>query len=186
MIDLTKHFNDFFLAGFNKVDIYNEASLQLEAVLFLRKTLPEYKVHIQKSKEFFKASSITKTGGIDISVFNDDMSEKYAIELKYLDYGAGVPATMFKCVEDVKACEELKMSGFTNTYCIALAINHLFYKGDEQDGIYKYFRMEHSIYGTVSRPTGKGKHNYFTFHKKHDFEWKDVPGHKEKYYVIEI
>ena len=188
MVDLYKLINDFFLTSFNKKNIYNERSFQLELTVYLRKVLPEYYVHIEKSKGSLRVNgNLSKKGGIDIAIFNDDKKEKYAVELKYGAIDAGVPAAMFNFVEDVKVCEELKAYGFTDTCCVTLVNNSKFYKGDKQDGIYKYFRVEHSIYGVIEKHTAKGSGpDSYTLNRVHDFEWKDIPGQKEKYYVIRI
>lgn len=65
----------------------------------------------------------------------DRNSEKYAIELK--------------CPLNGQYPEQLKERGFTNTCCLVLASNRLFYQGKSYEGIYKYFREEYSVYGVI-------------------------------------
>ena len=76
-----------------KIEVYNEFSLQHELGIFLRNEL--------RNTKFF---NITKTikHEMDIVIYNE--SEKYAIELKYPQNGQ-YPEQMFSCVKDIKFME---------------------------------------------------------------------------------
>jgi len=183
VIDVYVHINEFFKSAIQMVDIYNEFSLQHEMGIYLRNTLPTYKVQFERDLSFFGIYKKLEKREIDISIFNLDKTEKYAIEFKYQRNGQ-VPDTMFACVQDVKFMEELKTEGFTNTYCVALFLEG--HSTGKQDGIYKHFRKEHSIYGNIYGQTGDKKNMSYLIKGKYDFIWNDVAGKREKYYIIKI
>ena len=91
-----------------KIEVYNEFSLQHELGIFLRNELTNYKIQFERNTKFF---NITKTikHEMDIVIYNE--SEKYAIELKYPQNGQ-YPEQMFSCVKDIKFMEELRERGF--------------------------------------------------------------------------
>ena len=185
MIDVYGYINNFFKTTIQTVDIYNEISLQHEMGIFLRNSISDYKVQFERNISYFNVrGKFAKGGEIDISIFNADKSDRYAIELKYPNNGR-VPETMYDFVKDIKFMEELKVKGFTNTFCVVLVLDSNFYKGTKQDGIYKHFRNEHSIYGDVYKPTGKSN-DYISIGGRYDFEWCSITGKKEKFYVIKI
>lgn len=73
----------------NRVELYNEFSLQHEFGLFLRTKLPGYAVQFERNVAHFAPSKrgFTKRE-LDIAVFARDKTEmKYAIELKCPRYG---------------------------------------------------------------------------------------------------
>ena len=81
----------------NNIEIYNEFSLQHELGIFLRNSLPEYKVQFERNISFFGISGTIKKE-IDIVIYNDN--EKHAIELKYPVNGQ-YPETMFSFIKDI-------------------------------------------------------------------------------------
>ncbi|MGI6649025.1 MAG: hypothetical protein ACOX5W_08200 [Bacillota bacterium] len=93
---------------------------------------------------------------IDITIFNEDKSEKYAIELK-CPLNGQYPEQMYSFVKDIKFMEELKSRGFTKTATVTLVSDRPFYEGRNNEGIYKFFREEYSVYGSIFKPTGVGK-----------------------------
>lgn len=141
------------------IEIYNEFSLQHELGIYLRECLPEYKVQFERNISFFtnKKSCNTIKKEIDISIFQDN-GEKYAIELKFPQNGQ-YPEQMYSFVKDIKFMEQLKEDfGFIHTYCVTLVVDKNFHLPiNKSDGIYKYFRNEHKVYGIIFKPTGKGK-----------------------------
>ena len=135
----------------DKIEVYNEFSLQHELGIFLREKLAGYKVQFERNTKYFGISGTAKHE-IDIVVYND--TEKYAIELKYPLNGQ-YPEQMFSFVKDIKFMEELKAAGFQDTYCLTLVQDKSFYSGQKQDGIYSYFRGQEPIHGEIRKPTGK-------------------------------
>lgn len=81
--------------GDDKVEIYNEFSLQHELGMFLRKKLDsKYKVQFERNISYFfddtQSDLNYKTKNqefikkeIDICIFDSSKNEKYAIELKF-------------------------------------------------------------------------------------------------------
>lgn len=64
-----------------------------------------------------QSSTIIKE--IDISIFTEDHTEKYAIELK-CPLNGQYPEQMYSFVKDIKFMEQLKDLGFVRTACVAL------------------------------------------------------------------
>ena len=82
--------------------------------------------------------------------------------------------------------EELKNRGFTRTAAVALVSDRPFYEGRNNEGIYRFFREEYSVYGSIFKPTGVGKNeNCITLSGRYDFIWQDLSDGR-KYYVIVI
>ena len=65
------------------IEIYNEFSLQHELGIFLRGELGGYFVQFERNVSYFPINSKTIKKEIDISIFSEDKSERYAIELKH-------------------------------------------------------------------------------------------------------
>jgi len=183
MVGINKHIKKFFKTKIQSVEVYNEFSLQHELGIYLRSSLQGYKIQFERNLEHFKIRGKLAKKEIDISIFNNDMSEKYAIELKYQSSGR-VPDTMFDCVVDVQFAEQLKSRGFTNVFCVAVFLQG--HSGGKEDGIYKYFRKEHSIYGNIYGQTGSTKNKCIYIEGKHDFLWNAIDGKNEKYYIIKV
>ncbi|MBI6873309.1 hypothetical protein I6U51_11420 [Clostridium aciditolerans] len=186
LLDLRKFVEDFFMyAQTNKVEIYNEFSLQHELGIFLRDRLLGYKVQFERNVSYFTPDNKTIKKEIDITIFNEDKSERYAIELK-CPLNGQYPEQMYSFVKDIKFMEELKDRGFTKTAAVALVSDRPFHEGRNNEGIYKFFREEYSVYGSIFKPTGVGKNkDYITLTGRYDFAWQDL-SEGRKYYVIEI
>jgi hypothetical protein len=176
-----------FLNYYNKsdVDIYNEFSLQHELGMYIRNILPNYKIQFERNVSFFTDSTNTIKKEIDISIFNLDMTEKYAIELKFPRNGQ-FPQQMYYFVKDIKFIEELKERGFNSTACLTIVSSKPFYNGINNHGIYNYFREEFAVYGTIFNPIGKQKDlEQIKLKNRYEFKWKDL-NQVEKYYIITI
>ena len=179
IVTFWKYVND------NNVELYNEFSLQHELGIFLRNNLNEYKVQFERNISSFSINDVDIKKEIDITIYNADKSEIYAIELKYPRNGQ-YPEQMYAFIKDIAFMEQLKNHGFTQTCAIVLVETKPFYSGMQVNGIYKYFRDSFPIEGTIYRPTGRKK----------DVEYIDVLGNyliiwldqnaKRKYYIISI
>lgn len=165
------------------IEIYNEFSLQHELGLFLRIELLDYKVQFERNVKYFIDSANTIKKEIDIAIFNSDKTEKYALELKYPLNGQ-YPEQMYSFCKDIKFMEQLKEYGFNETYCITLVADKPFYSGTKNNGIYKYFREDCSIYGEITKPTGlQSNTNNIVLNKRYDFEWLPLDKAR-KFYII--
>jgi hypothetical protein len=186
LLDLKKLVDDFFFyTQSNNIEIYNEFSLQHELGVFLREKLKEHQIQFERNVSYFTWDNNTIKKEIDITIFNEDKSEKYAIELKHPLNGQ-YPEQMYSFVKDIKFVEELKDRGFNKTAAVALVSDKPFYEGRNNEGIYKYFREEYAVYGQIFKPTGslKGK-DFITLKGRYDFSWRPVYN-KSRYYIIEI
>ena len=163
----------------DKIEIYNEFSLQHELGIFLRNNLTEYKVQFERNTKSFGISGTIKHE-IDIVIYND--TEKYAIELKYPINGQ-YPEQMFSFVKDICFMEELKYNGFTKTFCLVMVNDKNFYSGKKADGIYAYFRESNIMTGEIVKPTGK-KDESIMLKENYKIDWNG--NERIKYYMIEI
>lgn len=163
-----------------KVEVYNEFSLQHELGIFLRERLPNYKVQFERNTKFFGISGTLKHE-IDIVIFND--MERYAIELKYPVNGQ-YPEQMYSFVKDIIFMEQLKNNGFDATYCLTMVKDKNFYFGKKTDGIYAYFRGDEILCGIIEKPTGKSNESV-TLNKSHRIVWEGAT-EQLKYYIVDI
>jgi len=186
LIDLKELIEQFFdVVESSGIEIYNEFSLQHELGIFLRSKLPGYKIQFERNVSFFTNDTDTIKKEIDISIFNEDKTEIYAIELKHPLNGQH-PEQMYSFVKDIKFLEELKERGFSRTAAVSLVSDKPFYKGRNNTGIYKYFREEYAIYGQICKPTGPLKGKDFIFiNGRYEFSWEQL-FNTSRYYVIEV
>jgi len=187
MLELKNIIEDFFkFALIQNIEIYNEFSLQHEMGIYLRSILqPKFKIQFERNVSYFTNDNKTIKKEIDISIFNDDKSEKYAIELK-CPLNGQYPEQMYSFSKDIKFMEELTARGFTKTASVALVADKPFYDGKANSGIYKYFREDFTVYGDIYKPTGSNKNDeYISLVKRHEFKWQNFNS-RSKYYVIEI
>lgn len=176
-----KLFFEVFIS--NRIEVYNEFSLQHELGFFLRGKLPDYKVQFERNVSFFSINRSTIKKEIDIAVFKPDYSERYAIELKAPRNGQ-YPEQLFSFSKDIKFMEELKQEGFTNTYAVTLVADPAFYEGRLDDGIYRYYRSEHNVYGEINKPTGK-KDETICLEGVYPIEWERLSDGR-RYYIVEL
>lgn len=175
-----------FLIKNNQIEIYNEFSLQHELGIYLRNNIDDssYKVQFERNVSYFginKGNLVKKE--IDIAIFNEDKSKKYAIELKYPRNGQ-YPETMFAYVKDIKFCEQLTQSGFDGAIAFTVVDDSGFYQGTTEDGIYKHFRNGHPLTGTITKPTGL-RNEIIPLDGEYYILWKDI-NDSYKYYTVEI
>lgn len=165
-----------------KIELYNEFSLQHELGIFLRNELKEYVVQFERNISFFRINKKLIKKEIDIVIYKKDMSEKYAIELKYPRNGQ-YPEQMYSFVKDIIFMEQLKTEGFDATFSMVLVDDKLFYEGKISSEIYDCFRGEKVISGIYHKPTGKQK-EIVEVQGSYLVEWKNFDRNK-KYYIIE-
>ena len=134
--NLVKGFFSYIEA--ENIELYNEFSFQHELGIFLRRELEGYTIQFERNVSYFSISNQTIKKEIDISIFNKDKSERYAIELKHPLNGQ-YPEQMYSFVKDIKFMEELKENGFTKTAVVVLVSDRPFYQGRSNQGIYRYF-----------------------------------------------
>jgi hypothetical protein len=186
LLDIRQLIEDFFLyTQLNQIEIYNEFSLQHELGIFLREKLQGYQVQFERNVSYFTPDNKTIKKEIDITIFNEDKSDKYAIELKHPLNGQH-PEQIYSFVKDIKFMEELKDRGFNKTATVTLVSDRPFYEGRNNEGIYKYFREEYAVYGQIFKPTGTLKDkDSITLKGNYVFSWRPVYSNS-RYYVIEV
>ncbi len=165
-----------------KIELYNEFSLQHELGIFLRNELKEYVVQFERNISFFRINKKLIKKEIDIVIYKKDMSEKYAIELKYPRNGQ-YPEQMYSFVKDITFMEQLKTEGFDATFSMVLVDDKLFYEGKISSEIYDCFRGGKVISGIYYKPTGKQK-EIVEVQGSYLVEWKNFDKDK-RYYIIE-
>lgn len=170
----------------NKIEIYNEFSLQHELGIFLRNTLnDDLKVQFERNVEFFfnNKNGFTKKE-IDISIYNKDFLNKFSIELKFPRNGK-YPEEMFSICKDIKFLEELKFKGFSSCYSLTIVEDKNFYisNKNEKEKIYKYFRNNFNLNGEIVKPTGK-KDEVLTIEGNYSLVWKNL--NRYKFLLIKI
>ena len=160
MLSIKQLINDFWkYVNTENIEIYNEFSFQHELGIFLRNNLNGYKIQFERNVSHFGIhGNATVKKEIDITIFNRESTEKYAIELKYPRNGQH-PEQMYAFTKDILFMEQLKKNGFTQTCAITLVEDKLFYTGEKTDGIYQYFRDSVPVSGTIYRPTGDTKYD---------------------------
>ncbi len=182
---LEKYLNDFvYYAIHEKIEIYNEFSLQHELGIYLRERLKdtEYKIQFERNAAYFgvdKSKLIKRE--IDISVFNRNLDEKYAIELKYPLNGQ-YPETMYSFIKDICFCEQLTQSGFDGALAFAIVNDKLFYEGSMKEGIYSYFRTLKPLKGSIIKPTGTVP-DEIILNREYFINWNKI-SETSRYYII--
>ena len=168
--------------GAGNIEIYNEFSLQHELGIYLRNAFSDKKIQFERNVSFFGLNKMDFVKReIDISIFESMKSRpEAAIELKYPKNGQ-YPEQMFSFCKDVSFIEQLKRSGFRNTYVIIFAEDHLFYEGS-QNGIYGFFRGGKNLSGFVQKPTGN-RDSEINIEGCYTVRWQPVKG-SLKYSVI--
>lgn len=157
-----------------KTEIYNEASVQYELAIFLREKLPHFKIQLERNVKFFnleKKNFVKKE--IDIVLFNNSQTKKFAIEIKFptsIDY----PNQMFHFCQDVKFLEQLKEAGFTDNFFLALTPQSNFWSDSGKKGtIYEKFRKEKELYGEIKNEIGDSTEK-ITLSGRHKINWLSV------------
>jgi hypothetical protein len=139
---------------------YNEASLQHELALYLRRQLPTglrvhiLRVHFERPASWFRpaATGLTKKE-IDLAVADGSRGQVVAIELKCPRQGQH-PEQMFKACQDLQFLEELVAAGFAGGVFVMHVRDPLFYERGSRAGIYAHFRAGAAIGGVIRKPTG--------------------------------
>ena len=183
-----EHILDDFISQITKgkIEIYNEASVQYELAIFLREVIPKkyYKIQLERNVSYFKLEKKKfKKKEIDIVLFNSIKTRKFAIEIKYPL--SEVPIQMYKFCEDIKFLEQLKESGFTDNFFLAITPRSNFWGDRGKTGtIYEKFRKEKELYGTIKNQIGDSKEEV-TLKGRHKINWLTI-NDSTRYFVMRI
>jgi len=191
----------FFEEKIKDIELYNEAGLQYELALYLRKELEadillEYPVTKLDPKETKPVDfKFTKK---EIDIFIKHENERVLIELKFPRANAGFPAQIYNAVKDVKfgveAINNDKADRFITIFITdhksvikKTNTNHIYelfnsdaraIKTIEIDDTYPKFMQDHNHVG--------GRYESIKFEEKFKIEWVDLKHNNEafKYYII--
>ncbi len=164
----------------NRVEIYNEFSLQHELGIFLRHRLTsDLKIQFERNVYYFfnTKDGFTKRE-IDLCLFNEEFSKLFCIELKFPRNGQ-YPEQMFSICKDIKFLEELKNRGFSNCYSLTIVEDSNFYNSSKNDEekIYRYFRNGFLLSGEIIKPTGEKKESLL-IEGTYTLKWKNLNDYK--------
>lgn len=180
---IVSYFFDY-LSDLNQLSqIDNEASLQLELGHYLRQEYLTVALEKNVGTLFGSKSGFSKKE-IDLIILEELGEPVAAIELKYPRNGQ-YPEQMYKIVQDIKFCEELKAAGCKQAYVLVLIDDHNFCQGNKQDGIYAYFRNQRPLTGMVNKPTGN-RNQFIELSGTYSIEWQDIEDTAFKYALIEV
>ena len=156
-----------------KIEVYNEASIQHELALLLRKNLNDYKVQFERNVSAFGLNKqIFVKKEIDLVIFKKDKSEAYAIEIKFPRQKA-YPNQMLMICEDIKFLEQLKNANFTKCFFLAFADDGNFWNDKGGRTIYQKFRKEKRLEGKFEGKIN-GKHIKLNFDSSYRINWKSI------------
>lgn len=167
-----------------KLQIYNEFSLQHEIGIHLRHEFRPLQIQFERNISFFGFDKTNfEKREMDIVGFSSpDGDLKLAVELKFPRNGQ-YPEQMFSFCKDIMFLEQLHQAGFEDCYFIVVADDALFYEGTKT-GIYSFFRGGQSLHGEISKPTGK-KDKILTIRGHYDISWSPISGTR-KYAVVHV
>jgi hypothetical protein len=169
----------------NKIEIYNEASVQYELAIYLKEFLKNvYKIQLERNISFFQLSKrdfIKKE--MDIAIYKEDFSERYAIEIKFPTQGQ-FPEQMFAICKDIRFLEDVKNSGFNKCYSLNIVNSKLFYCSKGGTPIYEMFRVNKKISGVIKKPTGN-EYAEIYIQGEYKIKWYDIDD-IHKYFLITI
>jgi hypothetical protein len=174
----------------DKVEIYNEASLQYELAIFLRNKYPDYKIQLERNISYFGLDKLEfEKKEMDIIIFKDknNLKEAIIIELKaIIGQNKDRPVTVFQWIKDLRFLEELKSEG-AKCYSIFFTDEDKFLSGTNNVGdLLKNFRNR-KVEGTYYKHQNSKKNNKITLDKYYSFDWKEIKNDQElKYFMIEI
>jgi hypothetical protein len=184
-----------------EVNLYNEAGLQYELALYLRKELEadiflEYPVTELDPKGTKPEDFKFKKKEIDIFIKNP---ERVVIELKFPRSNAGFPGVIYNAVKDVRFGEQIIDKGKADRFITIFITDHKSVGNGNTNHIYELFNSNYpkacikSIEIDDTYPKFMQDHNHeggryesIELDKKYRFEWTKVTHNEEvfQYYII--
>lgn len=162
------------------IDRYtSEFTLQFWICRYLQSLDSNLVIELESNINRYGLEKFTKKE-IDIEYYNNNV--RSCIELKYIRDKGSYNIGMFRFYEDVKFVENLLNSGkFQNGYCILFTSLKELYtppnrklkpKNKENLKLYKSFRIDKELGGTVSIKTGR-VHESISIKGKYNLNWFD-------------
>ena len=153
---INEEFMTEFFKSLSLNSLYNEISFQFELGKFIKQKYKNYKVEYERNitnkkielDENIKRNILLNKNHIllnndnkrykkeiDIFIYKPDLSEKYAIELKFPSSTDGYTNANKKFIEDIEFVNFIKdnCKNFKGTYCINIARHKNLYSGGKLD-----------------------------------------------------
>lgn len=145
--------------GSNFFEVYNEATMQYELGLYLRKELPEeYNVQFEKNVMFLGAdNSQCIKKDVDILVYTENLKEIYAIQVK-CPTSDDILQKLYSILKDVKFLEQLRNCGITKGYSLNLISEKDYYINFPSKDIKQIFSKEKMIHGDINNISIEGEY----------------------------
>ena len=190
----------FFEEKIKDIELYNEAGLQYELALYLRKELEadillEYPVTKLDPKETKPVDfKFTKK---EIDIFIKHENERVLIELKFPRANAGFPAQIYNAVKDVKFGVEAINNDKADRFITIFITDHKSVGNGNTNHIYELFNSNYpkafiksieidDTYPKFMQDRKEGRYKPIEFEEKFKIEWVDLKHNNEafKYYII--
>ena len=190
----------FFEEKIKDIELYNEAGLQYELALYLRKELEadillEYPVTKLDPKETKPVDfKFTKK---EIDIFIKHENERVLIELKFPRANAGFPAQIYNAVKDVKFGVEAINNDKADRFITIFITDHKSVGNGNTNHIYELFNSNYpkafiksieidDTYPKFMQDRKEGRYKPIELEKEFDIKWKNLD-HDEgafQYYII--
>ena len=199
VLELNEVTEQFFLdEDIDFSNISNEASLQLEIAIYLRKILQDSKVSleipvntlVEKDPKNLQKKDYCKK---EIDIVVEHKGVQTVLELKFVRKSAGFPMPIYHAIEDVKFCEQILQHTKTKHFITIFLTDHnCVIKSRKKNikHIYKMFNDENPIIESF-KPENKDtithmkKLKPIELDNSYPFKWKNLPNKTDfKYYII--
>lgn len=189
-MELDKILIEFFRNVKEKsIDIYNEASLQCELVLYIRSNISKnFTVQVERNIDYFTFSKDFVKKKIDLVIYKEkkELENMCVIELKApLNQEHARPVTIYNWIIDLKFLEQLRNKGIANCYSIFIT-DHKGYFYDKRAGkLLSDFRAR-KIHGQYKKHRNSSKlKEIINLTETYSFEWNEIT-RDIKYFLIKI
>ena len=186
------------------IKLYNEAGLQYELALYLRKELIgatillEYpvtsKFTAELDSDYEKKTKFVKK---EIDLFIEHGGERVVIELKFPRSNAGFPGVIYNAAKDVKFGDQIMKSGRANSFITIFITDHKSVGNGNTNHIYELFNSNYpkaciksieidDTYPKFMQDRKEGRYKPIELEKEFDIKWKNLD-HDEgafQYYII--
>ena len=185
--------HDFFEKNNLNLELYNEAGLQYEFALYLKKALPDFIIRLEYPiTRVYRPNPGFIKKEMDIYLISPS-NEKYLIELKLPKENCGTPKEMYRAIQDVKFAEELKSHGFKSCFCILITERISFWAAPQaNEEIYYFFNGKEVNFSSIDcshLPKFLHKNGDINLNKTYSAKWlefNDAHNHLWKYFILEI
>ena len=185
--------HDFFEKNNLNLELYNEAGLDHEFALYLKKALPDFIIRLEYPiTRVYRPNPGFIKKEMDIYLISPS-NEKYLIELKLPKENCGTPKEMYRAIQDVKFAEELKSHGFKSCFCILITERISFWAAPQaNEEIYYFFNGKEVNFSSIDcshLPKFLHKNGDINLNKTYSAKWlefNDAHNHLWKYFILEI